>query len=775
MATAGEYGAILTLKDNFSRTADKAASKVGAFGKLGSIAGAGLKVAAVGIAAAGTAAAFSLKGFSDFESAMLDLKAVAKDDLGFGDYEKMYEQAKQLGAATQFSAKEVAEGMGELARAGLKPQQVMQAIAGTLDMAAAEGIEVGRAAEITANALAQFNLQANETARVADVLAKASNLGTLGMEDMAESFKYVGSMAGQMKNQSLEGVSAALVALSNNGIKGSQAGTALRGALARLAAPNKNATAAMKALNMQILDSEGNMKSITEIVGQFENATKNMTDTQTAAYAKMLVGETGMSAFMALAKTGQDELNSMTKELQNASGAAEAMAKIKMSGLAGAWELMSGAIDGVVISLGERLAPLLVNITDKVGKLADKANGLFALGDAIRYLSPDTSNFSKMLVGPKNNANPNVTNAVGQVTGIAQMTNDKLAIGQNLQTPGGLAVTKEQIEGVYNAYSKFNELTGLNLNVEQFMTLSGKLGEVKESFLGLWDTIKEGLSSAVEPLMEAFGVEGASEFDLITSGLEGLKSVFDGLKEVIEFVSPIVKTFVEIIKEIAGPIIDIVKPSFDDLMSTIQNSSPLWSYIGSVLKGVGRILGLVLGATIKFVIDRVNELIGGANWLVEAILGIVAPGETAEEVFNKIGEVIQKVIGYISDLIGKIKGIDFSKIKIPSLGNLFGGTKEFSGASYIMKDEQPALLHKGEAVLTRDENKRFRKMNTQPNSGNLGNNFNLKPSKEGSKGKTMIFNGDIQLNTPLTDTASVEKVVNEFFVRAESKLNSEGR
>lgn len=775
MATAGEYGAILTLKDNFSGTADKAAGKVGAFGKLGSLAGAGLKVAATGIAAAGAAAVVSLKGFSDFESAMLDLKAVAKNDLGFGDYEKMYEQAKQLGAATQFSAKEVAEGMGELARAGLKPQQVMQAIAGTLDMAAAEGIEVARAATIAADALTQFGLAADQTGKVADVLATASNEGTLGMEDMAESFKYIGPIAKGFANYSLENVSAALVVLSNNGIKASQAGTTMRAVISRLSAPTKTASGIMRELGMNILDNKKNLKPLSQIVGEFAEKTKNLSDAQKAAAAKGLVGETAMTGFLALVDSGQEELEKMEKKFENVEGASKAMAKIKMSGLAGVWELMSGAIDGVVISLGERLAPLLVNVTDIIGKLADKTNGLFALGDALSFLAPDTSNLSKMLAGPQNNADPNVTNAVGQVTGIAQMTNDKLAIGQNLQTPGGLAVTKEQIEGVYNAYSKFNNLTGLNLDVSQFMTLSQKLGEVKEAFSGLWSSITEGLSSAVQPLMEAFGVEGASNFDLITAGLEGLKTVFDGLKGVIEFISPIVKTFIEIIMAIAEPIIAIVKPSFDNLMSTIQNSSPLWSYLGSVLKAVGSVLGVILGTALKLVINHVNTLIGGANWLIEAILGIVAPGKTAEEVFNKIGEVIQKVIGYISDLIGKIKGIDFSKIKIPSLGNLFGGTKEFSGASYIMKDEQPALLHKGEAVLTRDENKRFRKMNAQPNSGNLGNNFNLKPSNEGSKGKTFVFNGDIKLNTPLTDAASTEKAMDEFFTRVESKLNSEGR
>jgi TP901 family phage tail tape measure protein len=772
MATVGEYGAILTLKDNFSGTADKAAKKVGVFGKLGSAAGVGLGLVAAGVAAAGTAAAVSLKGFSDFESAMLDLKAIASDDLQFGDYEKMYDQAKQLGAATQYSAKEVALGMKELAAAGLKPQQVMDSISGTLSMAAAGEIEVARAAEIAANTLTQFNLQANETGRVADVMAKGANLGTLGMEEMAESLKYVGPIAGGMVNQSLEEVSAALVSLSNNGIKGSQAGTVLRGTLARLAAPSKNTAAALEKLNIQTLDAAGNMKPLSEIVGQFSVATQGMGDAQKTAYAKMLVGETAMSGFLALAKDGEEVIKGYRGELENANGAAEAMAKIKMSGLAGAWELMTGAIDGVVISLGERLAPLLVNITDKVGKLADKANGLFALGDALKYLSPDTSNLSKMLAPPQKRK-PDATGS--QILAAGKMAVDKVDIAQNLQVPGGTAVTKEQIEGVYNAYSKFNNLTGLNLDVSQFMNLSQKLGEVKEAFSELWATISDGFTSAVQPLMQAFGVEGTSNLDLLTAGLDGLKTVFDGIAGVAGFLLPIARTLIEVIVAIAEPIIAIVKPAFDNLMSTIQNSSPLWSFLGSVLKGVGRILGAVLGVAIKLVIDHVNNLIGGANWLIETILGIVAPGKTAEEVFNKIGSAIKKVIDFAADLIGKIGKIDFSKIKIPSLGGLFGGEKKFSGASYIMKDEQPALLHRGEAVLTRDENKRFRNMNAETNIPSLGSNFNVQSNKGSTKGKTVVFSGNIQLNTPLTDKASIEKAVSEFIMRVSTRLDSEGR
>ena len=195
-----EFGAILKLKDEFTKVAKAANDKtttlgksIGGVKKVGGIAFKGLLIggaAAVGIMGA------SVKKFADFESAMLDMKSVYDpSEIPDGLYKNMTDQAKQLGASTKFSAQEAAQGMKELAAAGMKPDQVMKAIAGTLDLAAAGEMEVAAASEIVSNGLNMFGMSADKAAHFADVLAKAGALGSLSVEDMGNSLKYVGPVA----------------------------------------------------------------------------------------------------------------------------------------------------------------------------------------------------------------------------------------------------------------------------------------------------------------------------------------------------------------------------------------------------------------------------------------------------------------------------------------------------------------------------------------------------------------------------------------------------
>ena len=262
-----EFGAILKLKDEFTKVAKDANDKTTTLGKsiagvkkVGGLAFKGLLIggaAAVGIMGA------SVKKFADFESAMLDMKSVYDpSEIPDGLYQNMTDQAKQLGASTKFSAQEAAQGMKELAAAGMKPDQVMKAISGTLDLAAAGEMEVAAASEIVSNGLNMFGMSADKAGHFADVLAKAGALGSLSVQDMGNSLKYVGPVAAAA-GWSLESVSGALVALSNNGIKGEQGGTVLRGVLTQLVAPSKAASKMMQGMGFSVVDSAGKMKSLS--------------------------------------------------------------------------------------------------------------------------------------------------------------------------------------------------------------------------------------------------------------------------------------------------------------------------------------------------------------------------------------------------------------------------------------------------------------------------------------------------------------------------------
>ena len=254
--------------------------------KLGSLTTKGLKTAATTIT--GTAVALegigiaAVKAGSDFEAQMSRVKAIS--GAAGTEFEKLKDQAIQLGADTSFSASQAAEGMENLAAAGFTTNEIMEAMPGLLDMAAASGEDLANSSEIAASTLRGFGLEAEEAGHVADVLAENANRTNAAVSDTGEAMKYVAPLA-RAAGISFEETAAAIGIMANAGIKGSQAGTTLRGAISRLSKPTDDMRDAMEELGISFYDSNGKMKSLSEQVGMLEGAFGGMTDEQKNNYA----------------------------------------------------------------------------------------------------------------------------------------------------------------------------------------------------------------------------------------------------------------------------------------------------------------------------------------------------------------------------------------------------------------------------------------------------------------------------------------------------------
>ena len=208
------------------RISQNTATKVG-----NNIAGIGKSMASVGstltryvtvpLLGLGTA---GLKVASDFDSAMSGVKAIS--GATGEEFDALRAKAVELGGSTSFTANEVAVAMTEMAKAGWDSQQILDGMSGVLDAAAASGEDLGTVSTIVADAMTGFGMEAKESARVADLLTQAANSGTININDLGESFKYIAPVASSM-GLSIEDVTTALSAMSQSGIKGSQAGTSL--------------------------------------------------------------------------------------------------------------------------------------------------------------------------------------------------------------------------------------------------------------------------------------------------------------------------------------------------------------------------------------------------------------------------------------------------------------------------------------------------------------------------------------------------------------------
>lgn len=217
----------------------------------------------VGIAAAAGMAT------AEFEQSMNTMQVVSGATAQ--EMAALQQEALRLGAETAFSAGEAAQGMLELAKAGLSTEQVMAAIGGTLDLAAAGGLSVAQAAEIAANAVNTFGLEASDTVRVADMLAAAANASSVEVTDMAQAMQ-AGASVFAASEIPIEDLSTAIALLGNNGIKGSDAGTSLKAMLSMLTAPTDEAAKAMRSLGIEVYNADGSMREFPDILANLEQA-----------------------------------------------------------------------------------------------------------------------------------------------------------------------------------------------------------------------------------------------------------------------------------------------------------------------------------------------------------------------------------------------------------------------------------------------------------------------------------------------------------------------
>jgi TP901 family phage tail tape measure protein len=259
------------------------------------------------------------------------------------------------------SAADAAAAMLELSKGGLSVQESMSAAKGTLQLAAAAQIGAAQAAEIQAAALNQFGLAGDKAGHVADVLANTANAAAGEITDMGLALKYVGPIAASLKI-GIEDTAAAVGLLASNGILGENAGTALRGILAGLAAPSKEAASALKTLGVQVFDSGGNFVGLRKFIEQLTAAQGRMTDAAFTSAAATAFGREPLAAITALAAAGADDFDAMATAVNRVGGAAD-VASAQTQGLGGAMEGLKSQLETTALGVYDVIAPALESLT----------------------------------------------------------------------------------------------------------------------------------------------------------------------------------------------------------------------------------------------------------------------------------------------------------------------------------------------------------------------------------------------------------------------------
>ena len=274
-----------------------------------------------------------------------------------------------MGAVTKFTASESAEAFKYMAQAGWDAKEMMDGIEGLMSLAAASGEDLGTTSDIVTDALTAFGMSAKESGRFADVMAMAANATNTDVAKMGDTFKYVAPVAGAL-GYSIEDTAVAIGLMANNGIKASQAGTSLRSLLTNLTHPVGQAEDAINDLGISITNADGSVKPLSQTLQELRSKFGALSEAERAQYAAMLAGQEGMSGLLAIVNASDQDFADLTEQINNSSGAAQEMADIMMDNLAGKFELFTGALDSMKMSLGERFKPYLMDalewLTDKV-------------------------------------------------------------------------------------------------------------------------------------------------------------------------------------------------------------------------------------------------------------------------------------------------------------------------------------------------------------------------------------------------------------------------
>lgn len=626
---------------------DKVKGGLVAVGKMGAAALAATTTAVVGLGAS------SIKTGMDFDASMSNVAAIS--GATGKDYDALREKAKEMGATTQFSASEAADAMGYMAMAGWKTGDMLDGIGGIMSLAAASGEDLATTSDIVTDALTAFGLSAKDSGHFADVLAAASSNANTNVSMLGESFKYVAPVAGSM-GYSAEDVSVALGLMANNGIKASQAGTALRTLMTNMAKPTKTMAGAMDTLGISLTDSEGNMKSFQEIMIDLRKGFAGLSEAEKANVAASLAGKEGMSGLLAIVNSSEADFDKLTNAIYNSNGAAAEMERVMNDNLAGDIKILKSAFEALQIAISDELSPTLREFVQFGAEGLSRLTTAFqegGLNAAVEEFGNIFSEGLQMIV----DGLPQAVEVGGQVLlaigkGIAEaLPNLILTAIDLLSKLGDYLLAAASGEGDFG--SKLGQII---IKIGEFLVVA--IPKLAEAALKIVVALAMMIMSAAGELLKAAAelikklIEGlaAKAKDVLDAGKNIVKSIVDGIKNKVSDVENSAKDLVEKIKKnirdkfnelvtMGQQIIDNIKSGITQRFSAVletfsqlkeQIRAKIDSFRNAFINiGYSIVTGIADGIKryAAYVINAITGLVSNAWDSVKKFFGISSPSK----------------------------------------------------------------------------------------------------------------------------------------------------
>lgn len=618
-----------------------------------------------GVTALGTAAVSTA---ANFESSMSQVQAtmgITKDSMSEVNGESVNTMdtlsalAKKMGSETAFSASECAEALNYLALAGYDTQQMCDTLPTVLNLAAAGGIDLAAASDMVTDAMSALGMGVDEAGTMVDQMAKTASTTNTSVAQLGEGILTIGATAKSVKGGTAE-LNTALGILANNGIKGAEGGTHLRNVILSLQNPTDKAAACMEQLGLDVYDSEGNMRSLNDILGDLNTSMDGMTAAEKSNIISQIFNKTDLSSVNALLANTGDTWDDLQQSIIDSGGAAQQMADTQLDNLQGQITILKSALEGLAISFGELLMPAIKTIVGWVQQFVDWLNGMDeGTKKVITTVALLAAALGPVLivVGKVVSAVGTIMTIVPKVAGVINTVKTAFAALNTTMLANPIFLIIAAITALVAA---FIYLWNTNEDFRQFWI---NLWEnVKEVAIAVWEAIKNFFSAAWEAISSTAQAVWNGIKDFFSGLWEGIKTIFT---TVVEVIKTIITTYFNIYKTIITTVLNAIKTVFTTIWNGIKTVvttvvTAIQTFITTAWNAIKNTVTTVLNA-IKTVITTVWNAIKSA--VTSVVNGIKS---TISSVWNSIKSTVSSVVNSIKNTVSTV----FNNIKSSISGTM---------------------------------------------------------------------------------------------------------
>ena len=675
IATAGEK--LKTTGDNISSAGQK------------------LLPVTAGVTALGTA---SVTTAANFESAMSQVQAtmgITKDSMSTVDgqsvntMDTLSKLAKKMGSETAFSASECAEALNYLALAGYDTQQMCDTLPTVLNLAAAGDIQLASASDMVTDAMSALGMGVDEAGTMVDQMAKTASTTNTSVAQLGEGILTIGATAKSIKGGTAE-LNTALGILANNGIKGAEGGTHLRNIILSLQSPTDAAAKQMEVLGISVYDSEGNMRSLNDILGDLNTSMDGMTSAEKSNIISTIFNKTDLSSVNALLANTGSTWDDLQQKITDSGGAAQQMADTQLDNLQGQITILKSALEGLAISFGELLMPAIKQIVGWVQKFVDFLNSLdegtkktvVTIALLAAALGPVLIVIGKVIsaVGTIMTIVPKIAGVINTVKGAFAALNTTMLANPIVLIIAAIAALVAAFIYLWNNCDGFRQFwIDLWENVKQVAITVWNA--IKEFFSQVWEAIKTIFSTVFEVIKTLV----TTYFNLYKTIIE---TVINVIKTVIttvwEAIKGVFTTVFEVIKTIVTTYFNIYKTIIQTVLTVIQTViTTVWNTIKTVITTVLNAIKTVFSTIWNAIKTIISAVVSGIKGLITGDFTAVKNSittimntikSTISTIWNTIKSTVSTVLGAIKSAVTSVFTGIVNAVK-GAMGNVLNAVK----------------------------------------------------------------------------------------------------